>query len=153
MEEEKSNEDKTHLTAGFRFDVDFGEPLKSIPFQEVSGLDLNQEAIEYRNTNHKIFATDKKQGIPKYNSVILKRGMVSNGNAFSRFQEQIQTNTFQRETVVVKLLNETGDIVIAWGLENAYPTHINFINLHAEESEVAIESMEIAYETLTVVDG
>ena len=39
---------------------------------------------------------------------------------------------------------------MTWTLTNAWPTKVTGTDLKSDGSEVAIESLEIAYETLTV---
>jgi len=42
---------------------------------------------------------------------------------------------------------------MAWTLHNAWPTKISATDLKSDESEVAIESIEIAHEGLTIVNS
>ena len=59
-------------------------------------------------------------------------------------------NTIQKETIIVKLLDELGDIKIQWQLDNAYATKITNTDSKTHGDEVAVEKIEIAYEQLTV---
>jgi phage tail-like protein len=62
-------------------------------------------------------------------------------------------NTIVRQTVVIKLLDETGAPTMTWTLTNAWPTKIQSTDLKADGNEVAIESIELAYETLVIANG
>ena len=55
--------------------------------------------------------------------------------------------------VAVALLcfaDEKGAAKMTWTLNNAWPTKITGTDLKSEGNEVAVESIEIAYETLVV---
>ncbi|NOS94068.1 MAG: phage tail protein, partial [Cyclobacteriaceae bacterium] len=96
----------------FRFSVDWGNVQTNISFQEVSGLDAETQIIEYRDSNSPIFSTVKMPGIAKYGNVTMKRGIFANDNLFWKWYSQIKMNTIQRQTVVIKLLDQTGATVV-----------------------------------------
>jgi len=48
------------------------------------------------------------------------------------------------------LLNEEHEPVVVWKVKNAWPTKIQSTDLKADGNEVAIESMELVHEGLTV---
>ena len=52
--------------------------------------------------------------------------------------------------MVVNLLDETGNPKMVWTLNNAFPTKVTGTDLKSEGNEVAVESIDIAYETLQV---
>ena len=62
-------------------------------------------------------------------------------------------NTIARCTIVVNLMDQTGTPQYMWTLNNAWPTKFSGTDLKSDGNEVAIESIEIAYETLTVAIG
>ena len=62
-------------------------------------------------------------------------------------------NTVKRSTVLIKLLDETGNITMQWQLNNAFPTKVSGSDLKSEGNEVAIESLEIAFEQMTITNG
>jgi phage tail-like protein len=59
-------------------------------------------------------------------------------------------NTIARSTVVINLLDESGSPKIVWTLNNAFPTKVTGTDLKSQGNEVAVETVEIAYETLTI---
>jgi phage tail-like protein len=59
-------------------------------------------------------------------------------------------NIIARRAVVINLLDETGAPKMVWTLHNAWPTKITGTDLKSEGNEVAVESVELAYETLEV---
>ena len=50
-------------------------------------------------------------------------------------------------------LDEEGNDTMVWTLTNAWPTKISSTDLKSEGNEVAIESIEIVHEGLTIANG
>ncbi len=129
----------------FRFEVDLGAGLHNVPFQEVSGIDVEDQVIEYHKSNSPAFSIEKKPGIVKYDNVTMKRGIFANDNVFWNWHAEIKMNTIKRRTVLIKLLDESGQIMMQWQLDNAWPTKITSTSLKSDGNEVAIEKLELAY--------
>jgi phage tail-like protein len=136
----------------FYFVVDWGD-TKDIPFQEVSGLDIEAHIIEYRHGNSPVFSEINMPGIVKNSNVTLRKGVFVKDNAFWDWFMKIKMNTIERQNVVIKLLDEGGNPTMTWTLNNAWPVEITSTDLNAEGSEVAIESIEIAHEGLTIANS
>lgn len=62
-------------------------------------------------------------------------------------------NTIKRVPVIISLLDETGKPTMVWTLANAWPTKITGTDLKAEGNEVAVETIEIAHEGLTIANA
>jgi phage tail-like protein len=52
--------------------------------------------------------------------------------------------------VIINLLNEKASPMMTWTLTNAFPVKMQATDLKSDASEVAIETLELAYETLAV---
>ncbi|WP_262497371.1 phage tail protein [Chryseobacterium scophthalmum] len=50
----------------------------------------------------------------------------------------------------MSLLDENGEPAVTWKVKNAFPLKVNATDLKAEGNEVAIETLEIAHEGLTI---
>lgn len=137
----------------FTFVVDLGAGMKSVAFLEVSGLDAENSAIEYRKSNSPLFSTEKMPGIAKYGNVTLKKGVFVNDNAFWNWYNQIIMNTIKRQTILIKLLDEAGSVAMQWQLNNAWPTKITSTDLKSDGNEIAVDTLEIAYEQLIISSG
>ncbi len=153
MADDGSNEGTTWPMPKFRFEVDLGSELKGVAFQEVSGMDVENQIIEYRKSNSPIFSTEKMPGITKFGNVTMKRGVFVNDNAFWNWHQQVAMNTIQRRTVIIKLLDENGKVTMRWTLQNAWPTKISSTDLKSDGNEVAVDTLEIAHEMLTISNG
>ena len=55
-------------------------------------------------------------------------------------------NTFERLTIVIRLLDETASPRMTWTLTNAFPTKVTPTVLNSQSSEAAIEEIEFAHE-------
>lgn len=152
MANEGSKQGNTWPITKFRFEVDLGTELKGVSFQEVSGMDVENQIIEYRKNNNPIFSTEKMPGIVKYGNITMKRGVFVNDNAFWNWHKEISMNTIKRRTVLIKLLDENGTVMMQWQLNNAWPTKITSTDIKSDGNEVAVDTLEMAYEQLTITN-
>jgi len=142
-------QDKNWPLPKFYFMVDWGSTT-NIPFQEVSGLDTEVEPLTYRHGNNKVFSEISMPGMVKNSKVTMKKGVFAKDNSFADWYKTIKMNTIKRQNVVIKLLDEGGNPTMTWTLLNAWPTKISSTDLKSNANEVAIESIEIMHEGLTI---
>jgi len=142
----------------FHFLVEWGEGFR-VGFTEVSGLDFETEVIEYREGSSKKYNKSKQPGLTKYSDITLKRGTFEGDLDFFNlwkesyyFQEGNKTGSKYRRDITIKLLNEEHEPIVIWKLENAWAKKVQSTDLKADANEVAIETMEICHEGLTVSD-
>ena len=133
----------------FYFSVQLGDD-KSVNFQEVSGLESEVKPIEYRHGNSPVFYPIKMPGLGRVGNVTMRKGIFANDSTLFEWFNEIKLNTIKRRTVVISLLDETGAAKMVWTLHDAFPTKITGADLKSESNEMAVESLEISYETLTV---
>lgn len=126
---------------------------QEVSFQEVSGLDIEAQVIEYRHGNSKEFSTIKMPGIKKSSNVTLKKGVFKGDNTFWDWFNAIKLNTIERKTVVINLLDEEGNPTMSWTLNNAWPTKVTGTDLKSDGNEVAVETLEVAHEGITISNG
>ena len=137
----------------FYFSVKITGVGDDLPFQEVTGLDTEAQPIDYRAGNAKGWSVVKMPGLIKTSNVTLKKGIFVNDNNFWKWHSQIQLNTIKRETVTISLLHQMAKPTMVWTLANAWPTKITGADLKADGNEVAVETLEIAHEKLTIANG
>ncbi len=132
----------------FYFQVKWDSEVMS--FQEISGLDIEAQPIEYRHGDSPEFSTISMPGIKKSSNVTMKKGVFKSDNKFWDWFKQIKMNTVKRVPVTISLLDEAGAPTMVWTLANAWPTKISGTDMKADGNEVAIETIEIAHEGITI---
>ncbi|MFZ6693723.1 phage tail protein [Undibacterium sp. SXout20W] len=135
----------------FYFQVNWDSQVMS--FEEISGLDVPSEEIEYRHSDTPGFSAIKMPGIKKIGYVTMKKGLDKVANKFWVWFNQIKMNTIKRGPVTISLLDETGKPTMVWTLANAWPTKITGTDLKADGNEIAIESLEVVHEGLTIANS
>ena len=121
-----------------------------VPFQEVTGLSSETTPIEYRHGDSKSFYPIKMPGLGKVGNVTMRKGIFAKDTNLFTWFDAIKLNTIERSTIVINLLDETGQPAMTWTLNNAFPIKITGTDLKSQGNEVAVESIDIAFETLTV---
>lgn len=132
----------------FHFQVEWGGT--KIGFTEVSGLDVETEVVEYRHGASPEYSKVKMPGMQKFSNLTLKRGTFATDNEYFTWWNTVKLNTIERRDITISLLNEEHEPVITWKVKNAWPTKVQSTDLKADGNEVAIESMEIVHEGLTI---
>ena len=132
----------------FYFQVKWDSEVMS--FQEVSGLDVESQPVEYRSGDSPEISVLKMPGIKKFGNVTMKKGIFKSDNKFWDWFSQIKMNTIKRVPVTISLLDEAGAPTMVWTLANAWPSKITGTDLKADGNEVAIETIEIVHEGITI---
>ena len=132
----------------YNFQVDWGG--NQIGFSEISGLNMEIEPILVRNGDFKEEVEIKIPGLIKYSEVTLKRGIMKNDNDFFNWINTKNFGNLERRNIVIRLLNERQEPVVVWKLKNCFPTKYIGPVLQANDSNIAIESLVIVHEGLTM---
>jgi phage tail-like protein len=135
----------------FYFEVKWDSAV--MHFQEVSGLDAEAQPLEYRHGDSPQFSTIKMPGLKKFSDVTLKKGVFKSDNKFWDWFNQIKMNTIKRKPVTISLLDEAGAPTMVWTLANAWPSKVTGTDLKADGNEVAVETIVICHEGLTIANG
>lgn len=133
--------------AGFHYIVRAG--FSQVSFSEVSGLDIETEVIEYRNSASPEYSKIKMPGLRKFSNITLKRGIFKGDDELFRWFNTTNLNTVERRDITVSLLDENHLPVVNWVVKNAFPIKVQGPTLKSDGNEVAIESIEIAHEGIT----
>ena len=132
----------------FHFQVQWGGTR--IGFTEISGLDVETEVIEYRDGASPEYSKMKIPGMQKFGNVTMKRGVFASDNDYFNWWNTVSLNTIERRDVTVSLLNEQHEPVVVWKIKNAWPAKIGSTDLKADGNEIAIESIELAHDGLSI---
>jgi phage tail-like protein len=135
----------------------------SAAFSEVTGIDSSVDVIEFRQGNASSMAPIKIPGLVKHGNITLKYGITKD----SEFKNWVvkcvneQRGPIDRQRVTIELMDitqGTPNIVhqdtqgsnMVWILTNAWVAKYTGPDLNASTSEVAMETVEIAYEELVI---
>ncbi|TND02427.1 MAG: phage tail protein [Bacteroidetes bacterium] len=141
--------DSNYPLPSFHFTVDLGGTV--INCSEISGLDIEVDVIEYRNgASPAPYTKQKMSGLRKSSDVSVKKGIFASDKQFYTWFNEVKMNTPSRKDVTISLLDEENNPVMTWKLLNAWPKKITSPNLKSDSSEVAIESIDISHEGLTI---
>jgi phage tail-like protein len=121
-------------------------------FQEVSGLDSENTPIEYREGADRFNTVRKLPGAEKYPNAKFMRGVTGSLVLWQWRQEVRDGGTAfpPVRNVVVQLQNEQHVNVYKWTLTNAWCTKLSGPTLKGQGNELAVESMELAYDRLDI---
>lgn len=147
-----NNEPSNWPLPKFYFAVQFGDD-EPVRFQEVSGLETETQVIEYRHGNSPQFSTIKMPGIAKTGNITMKKGIFKSDSKLWDWMKEVKMNTINRVKVTISLLDENGKPTMVWTLANAWPTKITGTDLKSDGNEVAVETLEMAHEGLTIAQG
>jgi len=139
----------TYPLPKFHFQVQWGG--ERIGFTEVTGLDMQVEAIEYREGSSPEYSKVKMPGMHKFSNITLKRGSIAGDSDFYKWVNEISLTQVTRRDIVISLLNETHAPVLSWRAKQAFPVKLQASDLKADGNEVAIETIELAHEGLNII--
>ncbi len=135
------------------FVLDLRDGTLPVPFEEVSGLDGAAQVIEYRSGAEPALSQTPVPGPIGRGNITLKHGVLSGRSSFFDEMSAAVDNTVRPRTVEIRLLNEAGDAVMTWTLGGAWATKISRAELPSGGGDTAIESLELAFGTLTQAAG
>lgn len=134
---------RTDPYRGFNFLVEI-DGITQAGFQEVSGLDANTDAVDYRegtDPNH----VRKLTGLNTFSPITLKRGITDSDELWKWRQTVIDGKTQRRNGSIV-LRDETGKDKLRWNFSEAWPSKWTGPSFNSTSTAVAIETLEITHE-------
>ncbi len=135
---------------GFNFVVELadgispGEPAAG--FQEVSGLSMTVDVVEYRNGNDALVR--KLPGLARYENVVMRRGFTGSLRLYQWIDSVRSGLPSPSRTVRITLLDEASAPVTSWTLRRAWPIKYEGPAMKADANEVAIEELVLTHERL-----
>jgi phage tail-like protein len=129
---------------GFRFLLEI-EGIASGGFTRVKGLSREVKYESYREGGvveyeHKLVTQ------VAFPVLVLERGLALDD--LWKWAQAAADGDVQRKTVWIRLQNEAGEKAWAWQIENAIPVKWTATDLDAQNSQVVIESLELAHHGL-----
>jgi len=138
----------------FHFSVSFSgfvPPVLDTSFQEVSGLESEIETTPLVEGGENTFVHQLPTKV-KHPNLVLKRGLTSQLSGLVYWCRSTLEDGFAQpittKDMSVKLLNASGIPVAFWSITNAYPVRWTIGGFDAMKNELAIETIELAYNTI-----
>jgi phage tail-like protein len=140
----------------YNFRVEIG--ADAVAFSEVSGLSIQYETTTYKESPIAGGAPGPRvvhmpaQGSPT--NVTLKKGVARSSSVATLYAwiNSIALNQVEKKDVLVRLCDEAGKPVISWKIINAFPTKLDGPAFDAKSNEVAVETMELRADAITITE-
>ena len=121
-------------------------------FLEISGIDPKVETVELVEGGINSYV-HQLPGPTKHANLTLKRGYVTQASALAKWAGQCVGSTYgtaiATQTLNVNLLNPSGQPLITWTFQNAWPVKWEVGQLDATNSSTVLtQTLEIAYTTV-----
>lgn len=118
-------------------------------FSEVGGLQVELETTDYREGGENAFV-HRLPGPARYPSnLVLKRGL-TRSEALWNWHRMATLGLVVRRNLSVVLLDADGSEAWRWTFQGAYPVRWEGPDLRAGQAEVAVETLELAHEGLSL---
>lgn len=143
------------LPLGFRFSVVFfalgvlPNPL-DIRFQKVRGLSARVETTGIHAGGQNLYTQKLPTGIA-YDNLVLERGIVIGSPLALELNVTLSLFRFNPANVLVTLLDGSGIPLTAWFFFKAYPVRWSTADLDANDKNVLIETIELAYARMQIM--
>ncbi len=148
-----SNKDTYYPPAGFYFQVQFsGQDMQDIghgaTFQEVSGISAQIDTEEVTEGSANRFVHRVPDRV-KYENLVLKRGLLYRNTPMAKWCIDAFSNGLGKavkpKDITVNLLNADGHPAMTWTFFKAFPVKWEVSSFNAQDNELVLESLEIAY--------
>jgi phage tail-like protein len=130
----------------FRIEID---NLTVGAFSECSGLSSDGDAVDYREGTDIPLNVRKLVGLRKYANIVLKRGYTQNTELWDWYTNIVNGVPDRRNGTII-LMDEARNDVLRWNVENAWINKIEGPSFKANGNEIAMESVELVHEGLTL---
>ena len=130
----------------FRLEID---NIEQASFSEVSGLTAEGDSADYREGSDLQSNVRKLVGLRKYTNLTLKRGYTKDTKLWEWYSN-IMNGIPDRRNVTIVLMNEQRQDVMRWHVEAAWVNKIEGPSFKAAGNEIAMESVELVHEGLSL---
>jgi phage tail-like protein len=120
-------------------------------FEDASGLESETQIITKRPSSQESEPGKiHMAGLGKVGSIVLRNGTVSPESPLWEWFDQGNAKSTRRRAITIELVDDSDRPATRWILGNAWPTQVSSYGVESEGNEVAVESVEIAYETMEI---
>jgi phage tail-like protein len=127
-----------------------GAPLVSAAFSDCDGLDMTIEVKTIREGG----SNDRQirlAGPVAYGQITLKRGMTADFGLWSWLRDTVNDPRLRADGDIVVLAADGTTERVRFQLGRCIPVKIRAPTLNAKDGQIAVEELQLAYETLHVV--
>jgi phage tail-like protein len=144
----------TYPFTNFNFSVEInrggdGTPLANAAFAECDGLEMNMEVKTIREGG----GNDRQirlNGPVAYGQLTLKRGMTEGFDLWRWFRDSVADPRLRANAEVVLLAADGATVRARFVLSRCVPIKLKAPALNAKDGQVAVEELQVAYETLSL---
>jgi len=140
-------------TFNFAVEINRGEegaPLVNAAFSECDGLEMSLEVKTIREGGGNERQI-RLNGAVAYGQLTLKRGMTDNFDLWTWFHDSVHDPRLRAGAEVVLLAADGTTERARFLLSRCVPVKVKAPQLNAKDGQIAIEELQIAYETLQLV--
>lgn len=126
---------------------DSSAPLVNAAFSDCDGLEMSMEVKTIREGG----GNDRQirlNGPVSYGQLTLKRGMTENFDLWRWFDDSVQHPRLRADADVVLLAADGVTERVRFRLERCLPVKLKAPAMNAKDGQIAIEELQIAYETM-----
>ena len=141
----------------YNYRVEIG--ADAVAFSEVSGLTVTYETTTYKESPVESGSPGPRvmhmpAQIPAA-TVTLKKGFVRGASVAALYSwiSSTQLNQTEKKDIFVRLCDESGTPVVSWKVLNAFPTKLEAPTFDANSNDVAVESMELTADGVTMEEA
>lgn len=149
---DRSIETVLHPFTAFNFAVEIKpdykpQPLCSAAFSECDGLEMSMEIKTIREGGNNGVQT-QLPGPFSYGQLSLKRGMTTTFDLWHWFNATLNEPHIRAEVTVVMFAADGETEQVRFSLSRCIPVKLKASSLSAKDGQVAIEELQLAYESL-----
>ncbi|WGS53964.1 phage tail protein [Paraburkholderia sp. D15] len=136
----------TYPIPTYRFVVALGSEQMS--FNNVSGLDIKYDTIEYRDGVGNWF---KMPGQRQAVNITLREGVFPGKTELYDWINSISLNQVEKKDITISLTDDSGTrLLLTWNVSNAFPTSLTAPSLDATSNEAAVQEVTLMADRVTV---
>lgn len=135
----------------FKVNIDGVSDNVDAAFQEVDGLSAEVEVESVVEGGENRFVHRLPKAV-KHQNLKLKRGIAPDDGTLAKWCKSVLENDFSKpiepKDILVALCDADGDPVRSWSIGNAFPVKWEVAGFDAMKNEIAMETVELAFNTL-----
>jgi len=137
----------------YNYRVEIGND--TIAFSEVSGININYETTTYKESSTTGSPGPRVLYMPAQRAaanITLKKGLVTSSSVgvFYDWISSTKINQVEKKDIIIRLCDEEGVAIISWKVTNAFPTKLDAPSFDSNSNDVAVESMELMGDSVTI---